>query len=102
MIQKELLQFLERMYFLVLREFLPFILLLSEGNDRGIPTDLCEEAAKIISTLPKFTSVMRNTFYLAVALSPLVLLLLKKIDAQNIRKDYLIAVSRNYCGEKHY
>jgi len=37
-------------------------------------------------------AVMRNTFYLAVSISPLVVLYPKKLESDGIRRDYLISV----------
>jgi hypothetical protein len=44
--------------------------------------------------LKGLASVMRNTFYLAVGISPLVVIHPKKLDLDGIRRDYLIAVCR--------
>ena len=37
---------------------------------------------------------MHNTFYLAVSVSPLVVLCPRKLESEGIRRDYLIAVRR--------
>ena len=53
---------------------------------------MCNEVEDIISQLPQLNTLLQNVFYLAISVSPLVLLLPKKINGEHIRKDYLIAV----------
>jgi hypothetical protein len=62
------------------------------AKDLGIPTALFQD---LTGELKHLTAVMCNTFYLAVHISPLVLLYPKKMNQDSIRKDYLIAVSLN-------
>jgi hypothetical protein len=42
--------------------------------------------------LKNVATVMRNTFYLAVSISPLVVLYPRKLESEGIRRDYLISV----------
>jgi|HubBroStandDraft_3_1064219.scaffolds.fasta_scaffold13653_8 hypothetical protein len=65
------------------------------AKDLGIPTASFQVVADLAGELKHLTAVMRNTFHLAVHISPLVLLYPKKMDQDHIRKDYLIAVSLN-------
>lgn len=46
--------------------------------------------------LDGLAAVMRNTFYLALAFSPLVVLQARKLDTEGIRRDYLIGVSKSF------
>jgi hypothetical protein len=46
----------------------------------------------MVSEMKEVVKVMRNTFYLAVGISPLLLLLPRKLQFDSIRRDVLIAV----------
>jgi hypothetical protein len=59
------------------------------NTDLGLPA---RDLSLWAEELKSLAAVMRNTFYLAVAVSPLVILQSKKMDTEAIRRDYLIGV----------
>jgi len=59
----------------------------------NIPDPLLAPVISTTDSLQNLSVVMRNTFDLAVGMSPLLLLHPKKLDTSGIRRDYLLAVS---------
>lgn len=52
-----------------------------------------QAVSSIAGDLKALVALMRNTLYLAVSISPLVVLCPRKMEADGIRRDYLISVS---------
>jgi hypothetical protein len=61
-------------------------------TDLGLSADGYEFVGKMAGDLKGLAGAMRNTLYLAVGISPLVVIHPKKLDLDGIRRDYLIAV----------
>jgi hypothetical protein len=59
----------------------------------NIPDPLLAPVISTTDSLQNLAVVMRNTFDLAVGMSPLLVLHPKKLDTSGIRRDYLLAVS---------
>jgi hypothetical protein len=58
-----------------------------------MPEDTYQFLPGMISEMKGLVKVMRNTFYLAVGVSPLLLLVPKKLQWESIRRDVVIGVS---------
>jgi hypothetical protein len=56
-------------------------------------SEIYKVASDMAPHLQKFATLMRNIFFLSLAISLLVLLLPRKLDADGIQKDILVAVS---------
>jgi hypothetical protein len=52
-----------------------------------------QAVSSLAGELKALVAVMRNTLYLAVSISPLVVLCPRKMEPDGIRRDYLISVS---------
>jgi hypothetical protein len=61
-------------------------------TDLGLSADEYKSVATMAGDLKGLAGAMRNTLYLAVGISPLVVIHPKKLDLDGIRRDYLIAV----------
>jgi hypothetical protein len=57
-----------------------------------MPAGYLKTIESLSGELKGLAAVMRNTFYLAVSISPLVVLCPRKLDSEGIRRDYLISV----------
>lgn len=66
------------------------------GQDLKMPLDSYEWLSSSGDELSKLAKVMRNTVHLAVAISPLIVLQPRKLLQDNVRRDYLIAVSCSF------
>jgi hypothetical protein len=58
-----------------------------------MPAASFQTVSSLAGELKSLVAVMRNTLYLAVSISPLVVLCARKMEADGIRRDYLISVS---------
>jgi hypothetical protein len=57
-----------------------------------MPQEVQDNMAGLVGEIPNLHTVMQNTFHMAMAISPLLVFHPKKLDADWIRRDLLIAV----------
>jgi hypothetical protein len=57
-----------------------------------MPQDVLDNMAGLVENMPNLAAVMQNTFHVALSISPLLILHPKKLNADSIRRDLLIAV----------